>query len=71
MSPNCRKGRKLFIPKPQYTAEGRRSVQKINAALYVHVLSEGQITQPPTSVVDQVDSERGISTLHILNRQHF
>jgi hypothetical protein len=35
----------------------------------VYVVSDGQITQPPTTVVGQVESERSMSVLHILNRQ--
>jgi hypothetical protein len=35
----------------------------------IYVVSDGQITQPPTTVVGQVESERSMSVLHILNRQ--
>jgi hypothetical protein len=40
-------------------------VQQIKAKSiqYVYVVSEGQISHPPTTVVDPVESERSISVL--------
>jgi hypothetical protein len=55
------------MDKGQYNTLRQKVVQQ------VYVVSEGQIIQPPTAIVDQVESDRstGVSVLHILNRQHY
>jgi hypothetical protein len=50
---------------------GRRSVQQIKAnSGSVSLQREGQIIQPPTTTVGQVESGRGMSALYILSGKY-
>jgi hypothetical protein len=42
-----------------------------NAIHSIYVVAEGQRIQPPTTTVAQVEIERGVSVVRILNQHHY
>jgi hypothetical protein len=43
---------------------------KVQCSTMFYAVSKGQIMQPSTAIVGQIESERGISVLCILNQHH-
>jgi hypothetical protein len=70
ISPNCRQRRKLYFGSAGTLFEAEGQI-KPKSSTKIYVESEGQIIQPPTTIVGQVGSEGNIFFLHILNRHHY
>jgi len=62
----------MFIPKSEYIAEGQRLDDRLRqeGAQTVYVVSDGQVIQPPATIVGQAECETSISLQYILKRQH-
>jgi hypothetical protein len=56
----------LFVPKFLLGDEGQYNRLRQQAAEEVYLVPEGQIIQPPTTTVGQIESEGSISVLYIL-----